>query len=540
MTTMSVMTSYRSDHRQDTDHGLADDALLRLVTQSFEHAKLVSFGAGSRTLASAFSERPSNRLFTQPIPAEPGTTAAQINTDADNDIDLALLPPPREWPAGRRQSTQWLTSVANRLSPRGEVLFVAPNRFGTVQLRHWLRGRRPERSLTVGQYGRRLRAAGLRHIELYGVTRDQSGLVLSVRPLWPAPSDWAVAVPETWKQRIKYRFNLTSEILVRASSAPLTPPIVVRALRAAAMREAAEGSTLRIEQLFTTAKGKAFLVAASRDRRWIVRIPLTDHAMTATRRYSENLDYIRKTCGSLPWLPRICGNGDVDGIDFVVETAINGRALPSVLRDNRHLAYLPQLIENLRQLVPQTDPSQQQRLDGDTYDRLVATPLDHVLQWVDDGTLRDRVARYFDIQLRGTLFLPAIVHGDFGVRNIFVSNDCVSGVIDWDDARRESIGPLDGINLLISVELYRSARQDYAATLFRLAYQDWSIAEERTFLDTLYQVMHMDPSHHPGLVYLYWLHATDTRLQDTDNLTDDIVDRYILQVVRTLEHAGKL
>ncbi|MCB1791920.1 MAG: phosphotransferase [Gammaproteobacteria bacterium] len=455
-------------------------------------------------------------------------------------FDLAVLPPPDEWPSGQRARQRWLSSIAHGLTAEGEILFVAPNRFGSRQLRQLLHGRGAGAAMSIRGYRHVLRRAGFQHIELYGLTRDRSGLVLSAQPLSPPTNGWSPIPPNNWKDRIKRRLNLDSELLIRAARRAPAPSVIDHILETIDQQGIIEGATARIRRLFTTAKGKAFLLLASGDDKWIVRIPLTANAAAATQDYCENLAHIRATSGPLDWLPEVCGGGDVRDFHFLVETAIHGRALPQTLEHQGLGQYLPQLIEKLQQLTPDPPLAQRQQLDGEIYDELVTTPLLRVLRFVPDRTLHDRVAHYFDRQLRGLHFTPTTTHGDFGVRNIFVEHGRISGVIDWDDARRNSIGVLDGINHLISAELYRSSKQNYAQTLFRLAYNDWPVAEERAFLDSLYHAMQVLYKHHAGLVYLYWLQATDTRLQDTDNLADDIVERYVTDVLDALAKAGKL
>jgi hypothetical protein len=179
-------------------------------------------------------------------------------------------------------------------------------------------------------------------------------------------------------------------------------------------------------------------------------------------------------------------------------------------------------------------------LDGHLYDQLVAEPLDRIFIWIDKPVARERIARYFEHYLRGMSFAPGITHGDLSVSNVFVKENRISGIIDWDDARDNGILILDTINHLISRELHRLQRQAYAEVLHRLAFSTWLIKEEHDFLERMYSFCQVDPVHHPGLVYLNWLYTADVRLAEDAEQKTELVRRYVNEVIDLLDESGQL
>ena len=79
-------------------------------------------------------------------------------------------------------------------------------------------------------------------------------------------------------------------------------------------------------------------------------------------------------------------------------------------------------------------------------------------------------------------------------------------------------------------ELYRSAKATDGSRV-QAGLWHWPLRKSASSLDTVYLLEQMDRHATPDWSTWYWLHVTDTRLQDADNLTEEIVDRYLLDVL---------
>jgi thiamine kinase-like enzyme len=175
-------------------------------------------------------------------------------------------------------------------------------------------------------------------------------------------------------------------------------------------------------------------------------------------------------------------------------------------------------------------------LSGSLYDRHVTHRLEALSEVVKDASLYEDLRAVFRQQLDGIQVSLGILHGDFSLSNLLVKDGQLSAIIDWDASSAEDLPILDAIHYLRSAhQWFRSGRMSETVAL--LAFGNWPVAEEWCFLLERYRKYQMDPAHHQGLVYLYWLRNINMLLPFWLKYDPVGIDSYICAVARMLVDA---
>lgn len=529
---------------------LLSGSLLRLLARPVTGGKVISFGDDSDSLLEVFMSDAAEATLV----VSPGTgrkadvtgfsTLALAHWDdlpfGSASVALAILPPPAAWPCDKTERQRWLTEVRRILTKDGEILMIAPNRFGHKRLRRRLRGRVNDAALSLPGYRRWLKRDGYERIECFGLRRDRSGLVTGVTPIGAITPAWSLPFPRSLKDGIKRWLRLANEVALLASNRAGARSTTGDLLQFAADQLGVSGNLLTIERLFASAKGKGFLVLGSAARRWLVRISLTDGARLAAERHVHMLQRVRQRTGGVNWLPEIMAIGWVNGLECQIESAMPGRALRHQFSREDPAVCLDDLLTVLQQINPFVPAQATVVLNGERYRRLVEDPLERVFKRADTEVQKARVGEFLERHLHGMSYLPGLVHGDLSLSNILVTDRRICGLIDWDDAREDDIPVLDAISHLVSRELHRLRRRAYGEVLGRLAFSDWPISEEQDFLDAMYRHCRISTVHHPGLVCLNWLHTADSRLADSNGGRSDLVRQFVSEVIDQWVAPGRL
>jgi hypothetical protein len=148
--------------------------------------------------------------------------------------------------------------------------------------------------------------------------------------------------------------------------------------------------------------------------------------------------------------------------------------------------------------------------------------------------LRKAVSDFFRHKLEGTEAAVGVFHGDFGVRNLLVQGDRITGLIDWEAGSLDGLPPLDALNYLISTQLQYEPAMRLLQAAPLLAAGPWPHRDEWSFIERCYSALGMDGSRHAGWAYLACVHAIGQRLTNLMRYDPVAIDQQVVGVLRTM------
>lgn len=340
---------------------------------------------------------------------------------------------------------------------------------------------------------RALKREELAHAEWFALTRDGAGCLTRIQPL-ESRSPWA---SRPFNLRRYLRLKAAGEFAVRVSASALQAPLIAQCLQSTQLAERSQSCGL--QSLMVTPKEKVVAIAELDDSHAVLRIPLSAAGRLASEQNAEALRHL----GTLPQLtnlvPHLIHQVEADGVFFTAESFVEGTPL-------RHQPQGPQALQAVEGLLHTINPRldlQRRKIEGDDFEALVARPLSAILPLVRTQEDRDWLERYLIDSFRGKEAAFGICHGDFSVRNIYMKNSNVVGVIDWDEASLQGLPVLDAISHLFSLQSRRG--KGLSDTVNRLLTRQWPEQTELDFLWRCYEYFGVEPEHHHALVLLYWL-----------------------------------
>jgi hypothetical protein len=506
---------------------MSDAALLYLI----EQPRLQAPNHGIRAIAAGISAAEFLRDF-------------KANEDlelplADGSLHLVMLVLPSAWPASARAQWRLLCEIRRVLAESGQLLILTANRYGYSRLRGLLRPQRLLRSPRLAKDGawlpskRALRhlleRGGFHYTEWFRPARDRQGCLARVFPLGATRDSWSAQRPSSVGARIRNSSWFTDDFLIRATVAKPGRSALQHCLDAAAGQMAGPGGSMkaqRIERLLVTPKEKVVVLATLGERRVVLRIPLSSSALQACRRNVAALRALGTSGGGKDIAPAPLAEGYCAGYYYAVESRVRGQPMLALPAQQAGLTLIERLI---RRLNPQ---AVMRKLDGAFYERLVSAPLAKIAPVISMPAKREALERMFSAELLGQRIAAGITHGDLSLRNVFVENDSVSGVIDWDESSLSGCPILDAVSHVCSRQFRRGGA--FADTISRLARRQWPHAEELAFLDRCYEHFGMDQRCHAALVFLYWLNATGPQLDLWFARDPDFVRRRVHEVVEAI------
>jgi len=379
---------------------------------------------------------------------------------------------------------------------------------------------------------RAIASAGFSDLAPYGLwpARRQFDEILPLRDGRPPAPPGALG---SWKQRMRRRgFFLPAHCVVARAGGPQRPSSYERIFAAAGRQIAGDSAapTLQAWRHIMTRKDKMVVQARQGASELIVRIPFGPAAAAAEARHAAAL---RRLAESHPGLaPRLLAEGEIDGIDYRVETALPGQPLRRVLPQRGSREVLARVAALLDRMNPPASLRVAPLADQD-YERLVAARLERLFELVPDRDRQSRLRAFFHERLYGARLPFGLVHGDFSSSNIYLAGE-QAAMVDWEAADFDDLTILDAIGYLESVLRPIHPRRSLAESFHALAHWHFEAAAEQRFLAGLYEKLGIDPSYHTALVYLRWLRQIDHLVPYWLSYDPRGQDRYIHEVILTL------
>lgn len=326
---------------------------------------------------------------------------------------------------------------------------------------------------------------------------------------------WRPSKPSRMKARIKRNKYFVPEFGILANVSKAAQSSLQERLFAQiehAIAEHFKGASLYITEYFVTGKDKGVMKGFIGKQAIVIKLPFNKTSFASERQNAAMLLHVNGHYESeLSFCPRNLLQGSIQNQPYFVEEVVNGLELQFVAVKEGRTSCLNSVARILEQLNPQTK-TQMQCLVDHFYKKEVADRLEILFQVLEDRGVQQAIASYFHDNLYGIIFSCGIRHGDYGVYNILVQNNEVSGLIDWEKASSKGILLFDVFDYLNSIHRLFNPGISIARTLSILASGEWPIPKEQEFLSQQFSRWGTDFSRLQALVSLYWLHTVTHRL----------------------------
>lgn len=289
----------------------------------------------------------------------------------------------------------------------------------------------------------------------------------------------------------------------------------------------------------TTTTGTVVTIIPERDRSLVVKIARTPMAAAGLCRNADVVHALRKEDRLRDWavvLPAVVARGEIEGVTYIVEEALNGvsgmSAAGTATRGRRLAAAraISELHERTEEAI---------RVDEEIVNRWVVAPIDRLRAVAGDpggfARVRDELT---DVLLR-TAARVGWIHGDFWLGNVLFdpTSASVMGILDWEWAAEHELAAHDLLHLLL-YSRRTDGRRELGRIIRDLLTNDGWTEDERTLLDRT--GMHPDdPRAIRPLLLLYWIrHAASHVAQSPGDLRRRVWVRRNITPVLDLFSAG--
>ena len=365
--------------------------------------------------------------------------------------------------------------------------------------------RRPYRTYTYSIQGYKglFKDAGYEHVEFIGLTDGYSFL----KEMYPAEiniKNWKPSEEKNIKDKIRSNKYFVPAYGIIASLDNNKKTRLQDKLFNAILNKLGnkpDHSLLALKSYSISGKEKLIIKARINDNNLIIKIPFNKAALESLE---KNKMLLESTTG-LSLSPRFICQVNVDELKCFVEEEVKGESI-ALMQNKLPTKDLYKMVARLlEQINPKESFSEKMYFSSIFYDRLVEEPLNVLFDQLKDQELDDRLRQYFTDQLKGSLLLSGIYHGDLSVSNIFVSQGNVCHLIDWDAGMIDGLPILDSINFVSSFYRYKNQKARSLDTVNELLSDRFKKTDGWYFLEGQYKYFDIDPSLHEGLVYLLWL-----------------------------------
>ena len=237
-----------------------------------------------------------------------------------------------------------------------------------------------------------------------------------------------------------------------------------------------------------------------------VKAPRVAEAVAGVEREADALAGLTaRPLAAVPGVPRLLARREAGGVPLVVETAIVGRPLDTLLTSGSLAAWSGKVTDWLAALAPREPTRTPAHWRGAIVEPALSQFVDRFGGLVDPGVLREGEAI-----VRGIGALPAVAEQrDFGPWNVLVTPTGGIAVLDWESAELEGLPALDLLYFLtyaaFGVDGARSREERLASFRRSLDPTTRTGAVRRDCLARYGDALGLDPSQLAPLRSLVWL-----------------------------------
>lgn len=389
--------------------------------------------------------------------------------------------------------------------------------------------RRPYRTYTHSYFGARrlFAAAGFPALEFYGLTPGYSGLA-EIIPADTLRSFWAPPVPPTWKEKLKRsRYFVPAHGIVGGQTRAARASFLDRMLAEVAASLGVAPGEIRVSWLRISEKDKTILSLKYSGRSAIAKIPCAANTVAGEENHWNALQRLLSLSSVAALAPAPLVRGTMQGLTYYVESAVAGRPLGAHVTESSRAHWAGAIGDFLAALNPGLDRIEPQPLDAESFNRLIAAPIERLHNAVPDDPRPQAVLRYFRDQLDGVPVRLGFTHGDLTRTNVYVENGALSGVIDWEYSSERGVSALDAIAYVESNQRLLAPGSRIGDTFASLTAMKWPSDAELALLHRFYRACGIEPALHPVLCHLAWLHHVAHQLDTTKRFSPDFVERTV-------------
>ena len=389
------------------------------------------------------------------------------------------------------------------------------------------RSHRPYRTYTHSLPGFRklFAAAGFAYQEFYGLSPGYSGL----REIIPAGTDqpfWKADRPAALGERARRsRYFVPAFGIVARDHVQPSPALLGRIL--GEIEHALTAGPIALRDCIVSGKDKAVLRGTIGEVPIVIKLPADQRAYAGEENNWRTLTALRHRAELADLVPKPLARGVYQGAAYYAESAVRGRPLgdqPQSLSRDTAAGIVSALLAKLH-----SQPNETAELthDSEPYRALIAEPMARLTQSGADPARCDVLEQRLRAALAGRRWQIGLCHGDFSRSNIFVADDEISGIIDWEYSTERGLPVLDAMSYVESMQRVAEPASTVAENLLRLSRWEWPSAAETAFLRALYRRFEIDPATHAGLCLLCCLQHVAHQLDTAARFDNELVDRYL-------------
>lgn len=445
----------------------------------------------------------------------------------------------------RRQQLSFLREVRRVLKPEGQLFIAIENRlnyeyfagrpdhhsglkFGALMPRllanlySILINKRPYRTYThsIAGYRKLLAQAGFDDCEFIGLLPGYSKLAV-LFPLQERIPYWEFESSLGLKERLSRHPYFVPAFGIVASTEPR--PRLLDRLRSRVEQESGfDSGVLALNSYIVTGKDKGIVSGHAGDVRIVIKLPFNRAALEAEER---NLCRLRELGENFTLAPQAISNGDLLGVRYFVERAVDGRSLRASMKGPIEAELLASVSHALEQMNPNLLEFAIQLPTDDEIGEIQAL-LSRLVEALNGKDRVSSVAETLSSRLCRLRARRGLAHGDFSAHNIFVLGSRVTGLIDWENSRRR-IPALDAVNFLDSLNRLRDPSATVSDTAVLLATGSWPSRVEADFLDVQCDRSGVARHDIQDLVAYYWVRHVGSQLRYDTRFAGRVLERKV-------------
>ena len=291
-----------------------------------------------------------------------------------------------------------------------------------------------------------------------------------------------------------------------------------------------KNESLKFQAVHITGKSKAILLANQGHCHVVIKMPLEVHGIQGEANNYKILSQLQQSQHLSVQVPKPILRNEQSGQHYFVEELCQGEPLDKVLdKDNRQVI-ADEIFSTWNQMLQGYTEQNAQPETQTMFEFIVSPAIEKIANVTKHPEHLQQLVSYMAEHLDNDNIAFGLFHGDFSVGNVFMLNEKVQGIIDWEYG--SILGPtiLDLINIYTSIDR-RVNRSDVVYNILTLISAEWPCSKEWQNLQQGLSLCGVKPEQSHAVFISLWFWAMDRQL-DTEFVYDahaisSKVDRFL-------------